>query len=68
MWNIKENVDLHFSGQLTRDENVSKVFEKIGLNREISFKNEWKKNYRFPINRLTMILKFKFLVPPGRHG
>lgn len=31
-------VDLHFSGQLTRNENVSKVLEKLELTGEVNFK------------------------------
>jgi transmembrane sensor len=34
------NVDLHFTGQLTRNENVSKVFEKLALTNEVHFKIE----------------------------
>jgi transmembrane sensor len=36
----KGNVDLHFTGQLTRNENVSKVFEKLALTNEVHFKIE----------------------------
>jgi transmembrane sensor len=39
----KGNVDLHFSGQLTRSDNVSKVFEKLKLTGEVNFKVEGKK-------------------------
>ncbi|MBL7726373.1 MAG: FecR domain-containing protein, partial [Dinghuibacter sp.] len=31
------NVQLHFTGQLTRNENVSKVFEKLALTGEVQF-------------------------------
>ena len=34
----KGNVNLHFTGQLTRNENVSKVFEKLELTGEVNFK------------------------------
>ena len=37
------NVNLHFTGQLTRNENVSKVFEKLALTGEVHFKIEGKK-------------------------
>ena len=37
------NVDLHFSGQLTRNENVSKVFEKLELTGEVHFRIDNKK-------------------------
>jgi len=36
----KGNVDLHFTGQLTRNENVSNVFEKLALTGEVKFKIE----------------------------
>jgi transmembrane sensor len=39
----KGNVDLHFTGQLTRNENVSKVFEKLALTNEVHFKIEGKR-------------------------
>ncbi|HRG24219.1 MAG TPA: FecR domain-containing protein [Chitinophagaceae bacterium] len=39
----KGNVNLHFSGQLKRDEYVSKVFEKLALTGEVHFKIEGKK-------------------------
>lgn len=34
----KGNVNLHFTGQLTRNEDVKKVFEKIALTDEVHFK------------------------------
>ncbi|MGF2411970.1 FecR family protein [Ferruginibacter sp.] len=37
------NVNLHFTGQLTRNENVSKVFEALALTNEVHFKIEGKK-------------------------
>lgn len=37
------NVDLHFTGQLTRNEEVSKVFEKLELTGEVKFKTEGRK-------------------------
>lgn len=36
-------VDLHFSGQLTRSDNVSKVFEKLKLTGEVNFRIEGRK-------------------------
>ncbi len=39
----KGNVDLHFTGQLTRNDNVSKVFEKLAMTGEVHFKVEGKK-------------------------
>lgn len=39
----KGNVDLHFTGQLTRDDYVSKVFDKLALTGEVHFKIEGKK-------------------------
>lgn len=39
----KGNVDLHFTGQLTRNDNVSKVFEKLKLTGEVNFRIENKK-------------------------
>jgi len=33
----KDNVDLHFTGQLTRNDNASKVFEKLKLTGEVNF-------------------------------
>lgn len=39
----KGNVDLHFTGQLTRDDYVSKVFEKLALTGEVHFKIDGKK-------------------------
>lgn len=39
----KGNVDLHFSGQLIRSDNVSKVFEKLKLTGEVNFKIEGRK-------------------------
>jgi ferric-dicitrate binding protein FerR (iron transport regulator) len=39
----KENINLHFTGQLTRDVNVSKVFEKLALTDEVHFKIEGKR-------------------------
>lgn len=39
----KGNTDLHFTGQLTRSENASKVFEKLELTGEVHFKVEGKK-------------------------
>lgn len=37
------NVNLHFTGQLTRNGNVSKVFEKLALTGEVQFAIEGKK-------------------------
>lgn len=37
------NVNLHFTGQLTRNENVSKVFEALALTNEVHFKIDGKK-------------------------
>jgi transmembrane sensor len=37
------NVDLHFTGQLTRNDNVSKVFEKLALTGEVHFRIEGRK-------------------------
>lgn len=37
------NVNLHFTGRLTRKENVSKVFEALALTGEVHFKIEGKK-------------------------
>ena len=37
------NVSLHFTGQLTRNENVSKVFEALALTNEVHFKIDGKK-------------------------
>jgi hypothetical protein len=37
------NVNLHFTGQLTRNENVASVFEKIALTEEVHFKIDGKK-------------------------
>ncbi|MBI3139129.1 MAG: FecR domain-containing protein [Sphingobacteriales bacterium] len=39
----KGNVNLHFSGQLTRNEYVSSVFEKLALTGEVHFKIDGKK-------------------------
>lgn len=39
----KGNINLHFTGQLTRNENVSKVFEMLALTGEVRFKIEGKK-------------------------
>lgn len=39
----KGNVDLHFTGQLTRNDNVSKVFEKLAMTGEVHFKIDGKK-------------------------
>jgi transmembrane sensor len=39
----KGSVNLHFTGQLTRNENVSKVFEKLALTNEVHFKIEGKR-------------------------
>jgi len=39
----KEKVDLHFTGQLTRNENVSQVFEKLALTGVVRFKIDGKK-------------------------
>lgn len=39
----KGNVDLHFTGQLTRNDNVSKVFEKLELTGEVHFRIDNKK-------------------------
>ncbi len=40
---FKGNVNLHFTGQLNRDDYVSKVFEKLALTGEVHFKIEGKK-------------------------
>ena len=37
------NVDIHFTGQLPRNDNVTKVFEKLALTGEVRFKTEGKK-------------------------
>jgi ferric-dicitrate binding protein FerR (iron transport regulator) len=37
------NINLHFTGQLTRNENVSKVFEALSLTNEVHFKIDGKK-------------------------
>lgn len=37
------NVNLHFTGQLTRNENVSSLFEKLALTGEVHFKIDGKK-------------------------
>jgi ferric-dicitrate binding protein FerR (iron transport regulator) len=37
------NVNLHFTGQLTRNDNVSKVFEKLEMTGEVNFKIDDKK-------------------------
>ena len=39
----KGNVNLHFTGQLTRNENVSKVFKELALTGEVHFKIDGKK-------------------------
>jgi transmembrane sensor len=39
----KGNVNLHFTGQLTKNENVSNVFEKLALTGEVHFKIEGRK-------------------------
>lgn len=39
----KGNVDLHFTGQLTRNDKVSKVFEKLELTGEVQFRVEGRK-------------------------
>lgn len=39
----KGNVDMHFSGQLPRNDNVNKVFEKLALTGEVNFMVEGKK-------------------------
>lgn len=39
----KGNVNLHFTGQLTRNEYVSKVFEKLALTGEVHFKIDGRK-------------------------
>ncbi len=39
----KGDMDLRFTGQLTRSDNVSKVFEKLKLTGEVNFKIEGKK-------------------------
>jgi ferric-dicitrate binding protein FerR (iron transport regulator) len=39
----KGNVNLHFTGQLTRNDNVSKVFEKLALTGEVHFRIDGKK-------------------------
>ncbi len=39
----KGNADLHFTGQLTRSDNASKVFEKLALTGEVQFKVEGRK-------------------------
>lgn len=37
------NVDIHFTGQLPRNDNVTKVFDKLALTGEVHFKTEGKK-------------------------
>ncbi len=37
------NVDIHFTGQLPRNDNVNKVFDKLALTGEVHFKTEGKK-------------------------
>lgn len=37
------NVDMHFSGQLPRNDNVNKIFEKLALTGEVHFKVEGRK-------------------------
>lgn len=37
------NVNLHFTGQLTRNDNVSKVFEKLALTGEVHFRIDGKR-------------------------
>lgn len=39
----KGAVDLHFTGQLTRNENVSRMFEKLQLTGEVHFRTEGRK-------------------------
>lgn len=39
----KGNANLHFTGQLTRNDNVSKVFEKLAMTGEVHFKIEGRK-------------------------
>ena len=39
----KGNVNLHFTGQLTRNDNVSKVFEKLEMTGEVHFRIDNKK-------------------------
>lgn len=39
----KGDVNIHFTGQLNRDENLSKLFEKLALTGEIHFKIEGRK-------------------------
>ena len=39
----KGNVNLHFTGQLTRNDNVSKVFDKLVLTGEVHFKIDGRK-------------------------
>jgi transmembrane sensor len=39
----KGSVDLHFTGQLTRNDNVSKVFEKLAMTGEVRFRIQGKK-------------------------
>lgn len=39
----KGNVNLHFTGQLTRNENVSKVFEQLALTGEVHFRIDGKR-------------------------
>ncbi len=39
----KSNVNLHFTGQLTRNDSVSKVFEKLKLTGEVNFRIDNKK-------------------------
>ena len=38
----KDKVDLHFTGQLTRNDNASKVFEKLKLTGEVNFEIDGK--------------------------
>ncbi len=45
----QQNVNLHFTGQLTRNEYASKVFEKLALTGEVQFKVEGKKIIVTPV-------------------
>jgi hypothetical protein len=39
----RSNADLHFTGQLTRNSDVTKVFDKLALAGEVHFKTEGRK-------------------------
>lgn len=43
-----KNIDMHFTGQLTRNVKASQVFEKLALTDEVHFKIEGKKVFVSP--------------------